>query len=587
MADFFQIPPNNSPGQSINVNDIQNVQMDGYTDADNTADLIAQNQQNAQLIPGGPDPYSQSVIDAYNAQFAPQAIGPQGSAALYPGLSLPEAMGNYSGSIVGSNTLFAPAGGVMAIDPVLARRKAIEDAARARASSLVPFQPEEPFQLTDPRFQKKYEEQVLSFQQQFADDMRQKYGKDWTIVASDPNTKEGREFIQAMANYETIGREFNAITDRIVAIDEGLESGELEFSDETIKLHNDYKQLLGDFEGGDVFKSKDLRNEMDKLDGFLSLEYYINQDSFLDDIMGQQGAWSTITDEGEYFQTSTGTKVTYGEAVEQVADSLARGPMANAIRRGYMTREDIVDTLNSKFKDQVTAKKSISQKRADAIVTQEISPTGQSFDNAREDNNYTYNEDGTLNTSVQAQPGSIFARWDMNLQGGNKKVSWKDAQGNPQSMNFKGIKFTQPNILNGNETQSIEGDVVSQISGFSVIDRGNGPVVVANTTSYVPTKQRYGTDPLTGKSSRIPYEQWQGAGGDLKADRTEIEYREVQSPVILVDENGESTGSFEEIINQTKGEDNKEALRNAFENMSKTRQEKSGFPTAAGDEIFN
>lgn len=576
-----QIPPTNNNGSSLTVEDVNNVQVDGYTDAQNTQDLIAQNQQNAKIIPGGPDPYSQSVIEAYNSQFAPDAIGPQGK-ALYPGLGHNINVGNYSGSIVGSQGIYVPGGNIQAIDPILARRKAIEDAAKARASSLVPFEPESPTQLKDPRFQQKFDNQVLSFQKQYADEMRNKYGKDWTVVASDPNTKEGREFIQAMANFETMQRNMDGITDRIALIDKGLESGELEYSDETLKLHDDYKRLVGAFEGGDPFKTKDLQSTMDKLDGFLSLEHYLNQDGFLDNIMGEKGAWSQITDQGEYFQTSTGTRVTYDEAIEQVANSLASGPMRPSILRGYMDRGKIVDVLKSKFKNQATAKKSISQKRADAIITQEISAQGQSLEGERSDNNYTYNEDGTLNTSVDAQPGAVFGRWDMNIQGDSKEVSWKDGKGNPKSLKFKGIKFTQPTILNGNNNQEMEGDVVSQISGFSVVDRGNGPTLVANTTSYVPTKQRYDKD-----GERIPYEQWEGAGGSDEAVKTEVEYREVQTPVVLVSPDGEEKGSFEEIVNQVEGEENKKALRKAYNEMNEIRKQKSrGNSGAAGDDIF-
>jgi hypothetical protein len=578
----LQLPLNSSPSNgSLSVSDIQSVDMPGYTDVDYTQDLINQNQSSTPIVSSQPDPYSQSVIDSYNSQFTPQAIGPQGMASLYPGMSLPEQMGTYSGSIIGSNPLMAPGGGVMAIDPVLARRKAIEDAARARASSLVPFEPQKPFQLKDPRFQQKYEQQVLAFQSDFTEEMKKKYGKDWTIVAKDPNTKEGREFIQAMANYETLGREFDGITDRVAAIDEGLDSGDLEFSDDTLKVYDDYKQLLGDFEGGSVFKSRDLQSELDKLDGFLSLEGYINDSGFLDNIMGEQGAWSQISDQGEYFQTSTGTVVKFDEAIDQVTESLARGPMRNAIRKGYMTPDKIKKTLQSKFKTKRTAKKSISQKRADAVVSQEISSTGESYDQPRADNNFTYNEDGTL-SATQASPGQVYYRHDMNIEGDNKKVSWKDSNGNPKTLSYKGIKFTQPKVLNGAKVQDIEGDVVSQVSGFTTTQRDGNTVVVANTTSWVPTKQRYDDE-----GQRIPYEQWSGAGGKRKAERTEIEYREVQTPIILVDENGDKTGSFDEIQNQLKDDSSRESLNKAFENANKVREEKSGSKSAAGDNIFN
>lgn len=530
--------------------------MDGYTDADNTADLIAQNQQTAQLIPGGPDPYSQSVIDAYNSQFAPQAIGPQGSAALYPGLSLPEAMGNYSGSIVGSNTLFAPAGGVMAIDPVLARRKAIEDAARARASSLVPFQPEEPFQLTDPRFQKKYEEQVLGFQRQFADDMRQKYGKDWTVVASNPNTKEGREFIQAMANYETIGREFNAITDRIAAIDAGLASGELEFSDETLKLHDDYKRLLGDFEGGDVFKSKDLRNEMDKLDGFLSLEYYINQDGFLDGVMGQQGAWSAITDQGEYFQTSTGTKITWKEAIPQVAESLATGPFRQQVLKGNITQEKIEKVLTSKFKDQVTAKKSMQQKSAatrGAETEEFVVDSDAVVEYADEDGKRgqvlmpTY--DPVTGRVVQGETWSVESLFDIGISLTHKPTKIKERNpgtGQVQEITTTGIPMDNIMVMNPDGSKRvIPGNVFMEMNDqtISVLDDGT---IVAKSRVMVPT-----TTTLPGESG----EEGEGLDFDTYTPQDHIVFLESGSGV----GHGGTMTKLEE--RGFKSEESKEAFR--------------------------
>jgi hypothetical protein len=498
-------------------------------------------------------------------------------------MALPEQMGTYSGSIIGSNTLFAPGGNVTPVDPVLARRKAIEDAAKKRAQSLVPFEPPKPFQLDDKAFQKKYENQVMATQNKLIDQAKKDYGKDYAVVLKDPTTKEGREFIQAMANYETLGQEFNQITSDIAAMEEALKTGELNFTDEGITVFEDYKALLGDFEGGDSWKTKDLGQIREKLQGFVSLEYKVNDGDFLKNIMSEQTAWaSSPNDKGEYYLMREGTKQSYDKAIEEVADQMVQdADVRYAIRRGAYTRDDVVKTLKSRLKNQVTSEASMQQKskaNLDASFTQEISPEGQTLDNAREDNNYTYNEDGTLDTSAKSNPGNVFFRWDMNLSGSNKKISWKDGDGNPKTLNVKGIKLTQPKILNGSKSQDMEGDVISNFSGFAVVDRGNGPQVVANSSSYVTTKQRYDEE-----GNRIPFEQWEGSeGGDTKSYRTEVEYREIQAPVILVDENGRDTGSIEEIINQTKGEENKAAIRKAYDAAEKERKSKSGAKSSSG-----
>jgi len=503
--EIVQLPPNSNPNNSsLTVEDIQNTQMPGFVDSPQ-GDIIAQNQQQANIVSAQPDPYSQSVIDTYNAQFTPDAIGPQGSSALYPGMALRENMGTYSGSIIGSNPLMAPGGGVTPVDPVLARRKAIEDAARKRASSLVPFEPPKPFQLDDPRFQQKYEEQVMNFQRDYTEGMKDKYGKDWTVVAKDPNTKEGREFIQAMANYETLGREFNAITDRVAAIDEGLESGELEFSDDTLKEYDDYKQLVGNFEGGDVWKSKDLQGQLDKLDGFLSLESYINDNSFLDNIMGEKGAWSEITDQGEYFQTSTGSLVKFDEAIDQVAESLARGPMRNAIRRGYMDLDKIKKTLQSKFKTQRTDGKSMSQKSQatrDAETVEIIADADAVVRYANEEGMrgqiemFSYDDQGNR-TNDTWSIGSLFD-FPVSISGKKKTVSERLPSGKIQKRDTKGIALDNISVITPDgKSKNIPGKSIVEMDESTITKLADGRMV-AKARVLVPTKTTIEGDKFKG-----------------------------------------------------------------------------------------
>lgn len=494
--EIVQLPPNSNPNTgSLTVEDIQNTQMPGFVDSPQ-GDIIAQNQQQANIVSAQPDPYSQSVIDTYNAQFQPQAIGPQGSSSLYPGMALRENMGTYSGSIVGSNPLMAPGGGVMAIDPVLARRKAIEDAARQRASSLVPFEPPKPFQLKDPSFQKSYENQVLLTQRGLIDDAREKYGKDWTLVLKDPNTKEGRQFIQAMANYETLGEEFDTVTDSVAVIDEGLEDGSLDFSDRTLDVYDQYKKLIGDFEGGDFWKSKDLGQLRDELKGFISLEGYINDNGFLDNIMGEKGAWSQITDQGEYFQTSTGSVVKFDEAIEQVADSLMReGAIRNAVRRGHMTRGEIVDTLQSKFKTQRTAGKSISQKSKatrDAETVEIIADADAVVRYADEEGMrgqiemFSYDDQGNRSDDTWSI-GSLFD-FPVSISGKKKSVNERLPDGKIQKRDTKGIALDNISVITPDgKSKSIPGKSIVEMDDSTITKLADGRMV-AKARVLVPTK---------------------------------------------------------------------------------------------------
>jgi len=324
------LPNNPDVSSEMSVGAIQGANVPGYTDS---------------IVSGQPDLYSQQLIAANNAQFAPQEIGPQG-AGMYPGLRHNINVGNQSGSIIGSQGVYVPGGNIIAADPMLARRKALDDAARAKAASITPFDPGQPGKLKDPRFQEKFDRAYYDRANELVNAAQDKYGKDFGLVLQDPNSREGREFIQEMSNYETLRREFDGITDRIAGIDEGLETGELEFTDKTLALYDDYKQLVGSFDKGDIFKSRDLQSSIDQLDGFLSLEHYIQQGGFLDDIMGKDIGYSYNSDTGEFFETTTGNTVTYDEAIDQVTDSLSRGPFRNHLRQGYMTDKDIKDTLH-------------------------------------------------------------------------------------------------------------------------------------------------------------------------------------------------------------------------------------------------
>ena len=500
MVDNFQIPPNNSPGQSINVNDIQNVQIEGYTDANSPGDLIDQNQQRAQVIPGGPDPYSQSVIDAYNAQFAPQAIGPQGNAALYPGLSLPEAMGNYSGSIVGSNTLFAPAGGIMAMDPVLARRKAIEDAAKARASSLVPMEPVSPYQLKDQAFQKSLNDKFFEFDRMARDEAKEKYNKDWTVVLSNPSTKEGREYIQGLANFEYMGKNFDQITDDIAFMQEALQEGTLNFTEAGIQAFEDYKALVGSFEGGDFWTKKDIGQLREKLQGFTNLEYKINQGDFLDNIMSEQTAWaSSPSDKGDYYVMREGTKKSYDKAIEQVANQMMNASdVAYAVRRGYYTREDIVDALKSRLKNQVTSDASMQQKSAatrgaetEEFVVDSDAVVKYADEDGKRGQVLMPTYDPVTGRVVQGETWSAGSLVDIGVSLTHKPTNIKERNpetGKVQEITTRGIPMDNIMVMNPDGSKRvIPGNVFLEMNDqtISVLDDGT---IVAKSTVMVPTK---------------------------------------------------------------------------------------------------
>lgn len=79
----------------------------------------------------------QAFQDQQNA--SEPATGPLGMHDYYPTMNQPTNVGNYSGSVIGSTTLFAPGGAVVPLAMIDAREKAIQQAALAKAKEVDAF----------------------------------------------------------------------------------------------------------------------------------------------------------------------------------------------------------------------------------------------------------------------------------------------------------------------------------------------------------------------------------------------------------------------------------------------------------------
>lgn len=86
----------------------------------------------------GLNPREMDVYDAYIQNNQP-STGNLPLSAYYPDSGAPTASGNYSGRIVGSNTTYAPGGGLVPLGMIDAREKALQDAAVSKAKEVNDF----------------------------------------------------------------------------------------------------------------------------------------------------------------------------------------------------------------------------------------------------------------------------------------------------------------------------------------------------------------------------------------------------------------------------------------------------------------
>lgn len=509
----------------------------------------------AQTTPSGyqqANSYSQQVIDAYNAQFTPKETGMLGGNALYPGSGFDVNVGTYGGQVIGSNPIFVPGGNIMAIDPVLARRKALDDAARLRASSIKPFTYKEPFRVKDQRFQQSLSDQTEKFATDRIREAQAKYGKDFGVVLSDQSTPEGREFLQGMANYETLGRNFDQVTDLMAGIEQGLQDKTKTYSPETLKLYNDFKTLAGNFANGDVEAGVDLADMYDKLKGARSFEDYIQTDGFLKDFQGRINQSFYVNEAGDYFRTGTTKKVEYGDAINEVVDSLADRDFAPEIQAGIYTKDYLKRAIRARLKDQKISEGSITQKneatRAGEQV-EEIPDPNSSINFYRKDAlgsadvpkyDENGNRTGTLNLGALVET-------QMRILGSKKKIYERMPDGQLKETDFSGLPLSNIQIVTGKgKSEEVPGNVYAELGELVKLEDGT---IVQKARYTRPTKGVVQGDILKGESSK---------GFDSYT---------FEDGYIVLEKGGQATGAKTEIKNKIQSKEARERYEASFDKV--------------------
>lgn len=447
------------------------------------------------------DPYSRQLIDNFNSQFTPQAIGPQG-ASLYPGLKHNINVGSQSGQIIGGQNIYVPGGNIAAIDPILARRKAIDDAARQRAGALKPFDPGKPGVLKDARFQKKFNETWNTQANVLMDEAKEKYGKDFSIVLQDPSSKEGREFVQSMANFEVMQRKFDQFVDLTAEMREGLLDKSKVYSPEVIKKLDDFEGMMGDFEGGDIWKSQDIDKMYKEFEGHRSFEDYIQTGNFLSDISGITSGWGNISDDGAYFTTSSGESIKFESAVNEVVESLMADSWGNDVRQGYYDKAQMTKTIRARLKDTSKFKKTAQIKKAESV-------SGASV--AEEGIRHGSDKPGLINMLDYDDSGDIVPG-----TGSNFNAHYEHDINTADIGHKKSLRLDNIRVVNEGRIQTLEGNSEMKLTGIKTVDyvdrHGNKQTrVVGSGKINSPVKKAYKKDKVTGKQVQVPWSEYESA----------------------------------------------------------------------------
>lgn len=503
---------------------------------------------------GSPDPYDKVVANAYDVLSQPQAIGPQG-AALYPGLSEPINVGTYSGSIVGNNPIFVPSGNVMPLDPILARRKAIDDAARARAmQALQAVEAPKVPQFKDQGFQKKLTEDVLNVHNQFVKEAQAISPQNWAAILQNPNTSVGRRYIQTMANFENIVKNVDRITDQVVAIEEGMKDGSVSLNPEGKRLFQEYKGMLGDFTNYEKLSSTDMRAIERRLQGIIDINKYLNDEKLLQTIEAEIKSSYVVNDKGMYYNARTNKLTKFDDVIKDVAESLANSTTFSfAIENGYLTKDDIKSALAARLKNKQEVTGSMSQKSEWAFNF----GRGIEVPNPNDANAFvTYtNEDGKRGVVVVGEKRyESLADYNMNIQGTDRDITVMDKNQNPKSVQVKGVELSDVQFYR----KGVQGGrSIAQLREVSVLKDGT---IVQKATVYRPKM-------LRDKKTKRDIQVWTSS----------------DELIVLKDSKGQGTSAKSEIVTQVK-RDNEIAGNNyeqAITKMEEIRKNKLGGGSSA------
>ena len=279
-----------------------------------------------QNVPSSDISYIQNQMDPLNGQ-AP-AIKDATNEMFMPGLHEPLRVGGTSGQMTGSRDIFVGGGAYVPFAALERRKQAQQDAALKRAADLKSFKLQKPKLSKDPRFNRNLVSTANDFTSIFIGEAEKQYGSREAAMRAltDPTTKIGREFIQQMDNLEILAGEVDQVVDASAKIDKAIETGDRYISPITRQRNQEFKKLLGKFEGGDAFGAASFRDKLNELQTSIGLDAFIKDQGILSNIDAVilQTAGVGDSADGESYRTSTRYTEDFSNAAKAQAKSMAQ-----------------------------------------------------------------------------------------------------------------------------------------------------------------------------------------------------------------------------------------------------------------------
>tara|TARA_R110000772_G_scaffold1095_1_gene3860 strand:- start:17877 stop:19529 length:1653 start_codon:yes stop_codon:yes gene_type:complete len=401
-------------------------------------------------IPG----YEEDIIQRTKAQYQPKEIGKQSPSDLYPGAGHQIQKGTYSGSIVGSNPIYASGGNILALNPILERRKANQEAAMERAKNLKPYTAPDAPQLKAPQYQQKLENKYASEATSYIDKEYSRLGKqNADILFNDPSSEQYKYMHTLERGYQNTVKNFDQLTDMATSISEDRRNNSKLFPPEAHAMADDFERMTGPVfgeEGG--FKNLDVYNTMiDKLKGYQTVSDYFKNSVNFADIDGLITSKFNRGASGEFISKST-SKITDFTGVKKELRKIAIDGLQAQINAGLVTEDQIDQHLDSRLQNkQEISGTSYTERNKDNTDKSSVGePVVSDPKNPQKPKFSTFNRDGTIVP--------------------NGEVSYTELGYVPVS-GFKVANIDQAMIINGNDMSYKLNDVLEfTLTGMATIE---------------------------------------------------------------------------------------------------------------------
>jgi len=321
--------------------------------------------QTAQAQQLGVDPIGMAFINQQKAANLPQTeIEAQGMASLFPGMKHNINVGTYGGSIVGSNPIFVPGGNIMAIDPVLEKRR-LEEAAKIKAAQdaakNADFTLRKPKVLKDKFYQESINKEANALNNEFLKIAQDIYGEDYKQVIQNPQMFDiGREYLEKFDALDLLVEQGDQITTVLADMESQSDAGTQVYDAETWKLKKEIESAIN----GDAKNLVGLRTKMQELQGGKNFDEYLNKKGVLDGIQGEiLGGTSIKPSEFEGYATlSTSDKTKFDKNIENLLDFYMspNSPFAEEISKGLITRDMMEKRLRGTLQNKSQSKSTIA-----------------------------------------------------------------------------------------------------------------------------------------------------------------------------------------------------------------------------------